>query len=85
MSNVEEVLQKYMSDIENETKVALKNITEILSKSGQPFDEKIKEHIKTRANTWVQQTISWIEIENSLNLKSERVISDDKVSSSSDK
>lgn len=63
MTNVEEAIREYLTDIENQTKVyynaiALRNITEILSRSEQPFDEKMKAHIKTRANTCVKETIS---------------------------
>lgn len=84
MTNVEEAIREYLTDIENQTKVALRNITEILSRSEQPFDEKMKAHIKTRANTCVKETISWVDIENSVNLEREGAISDNKVSSSND-
>lgn len=84
MTNVEEAINEYLKDIEDQTKAALKNITEILAKSGKPFDERTRTHIKTRANTWIKDTIDWVDIENSVKKTSGCVISDKEVSSSTD-
>lgn len=72
MSNVQEAIREYLIEIENRTTLALRNIAELLARSGQPFDDRIKNHIATRANTWIEQTIDFVAIENAINKKTEK-------------
>lgn len=82
MANVETAIRDYLIQIENRPTIALKNITEILSRSEQPLDDQIKTRIATRANTWINETIRWVDIENSLIQKSKSMISENKITTS---
>ncbi|XP_031640578.1 uncharacterized protein LOC116352242 [Contarinia nasturtii] len=58
------VLNNYLSDFESQTTVILDKIVKLLSRSGQRFDTRIKEHFKKSVLNRLEQSLEFIEIQN---------------------
>lgn len=52
MTNLQSKIRKYLVDLENLTTEALETLAEQQSPSGQTFDDRMKEHFVTCAQSW---------------------------------
>ncbi|XP_055305029.1 uncharacterized protein LOC129569863 [Sitodiplosis mosellana] len=62
-SNWRPVLNKYLANFEVQTTTALENINELLTQSGQKFDDKIKGYFAKSVNSRLEQTLDFFDIQ----------------------